>query len=638
MDPITRAIASAAAGASAAADPTYVDDVFSTFLYEGNNGNQSINNGIDISGEGGLVWVKNRDSATSHVLAGPDLVSAGYTNLASDLSNAAGTETNYVTSFSSNGFTVGNSGSVNDSSDEYVSWTFRKAPGFFDVVTYTGNGGTQNVSHSLGSVPGMIIYRRIDSTNFWYVYHRDLGNQDTIVLNASDDKGGTSLFNNTTPTSSVFTVASELSTNNGTYVAYLFAHDDQSFGTNSNEAIIKCGSYTGTGSSGNHVNVGFEPQFLLIKNQSRSSTNWMVLDVMRGLPATSGSTTRAIYANTSGAEAANNSVEPSPTGFTPTAAGTYTNASGDTFVYMAIRRPHKPPTAATEVFDVSVYADGSTSIGFVPDTNISKYPDGTQNWFWNARLLGNKVLSSNNTSSEGTTLSFVWDQPTNTLSGGSYNGFYANYVFRRAPGFFDVVTYAGTGSARTVDHNLGAVPELMIVKVRNFTYNWFVYAAPQGNSKYGLLSQTYGNRAFDTDGTIWNSTTPTSTQFSVGTAGGVNSSSYNYVSYLFASLDGISKIGTYSGTGNNVNVDCGFTAGARFVLIKRTDSTGDWYVYDTARGIVSGNDPYLLINSNAQAVTSTDYIDPLNAGFTVTSSAPAALNTSGGTYIFLAIA
>ena len=94
----------------------------------------------------------------------------------------------------------------------------------------------------------------------------------------------------------------------------------------------------------------------------------------------------------------------------------------------------------------------------------------------------------------------------------------------------------------------------------------------------------------------------------------------------------------YSGTGSNVDVDCGFTAGARFVLIKRTDNTGDWYVWDSTRGIVSGNDPYLLMNSIAAEVTNTDYIDPLNAGFTVTSSAPAELNANGGTYLFLAIA
>jgi hypothetical protein len=87
-----------------------------------------------------------------------------------------------------------------------------------------------------------------------------------------------------------------------------------------------------------------------------------------------------------------------------------------------------------------------------------------------------------------------------------------------------------------------------------------------------------------------------------------------------------------------VVVPCGFTAGVRFVLIKRTDSTGDWYVWDSARGIVAGNDPYLLLNSTAAEVTGTDYVDSYSAGFEVTSTAPAGLNATGGTYIFLAIA
>ena len=126
--------------------------------------------------------------------------------------------------------------------------------------------------------------------------------------------------------------------------------------------------------------------------------------------------------------------------------------------------------------------------------------------------------------------------------------------------------------------------------------------------------------------------------FTLGDDSNVNASSSTYMAYLFATVAGISKVGSYSGTGSDVNVDCGFSAGARFILIKRSDSTGDWYLYDSVRGIVAGNDPYLLLNSNAAQVTSTDYIDPLSSGFTVTSSAPAALNTSGGTYVFYAIA
>jgi hypothetical protein len=117
-----------------------------------------------------------------------------------------------------------------------------------------------------------------------------------------------------------------------------------------------------------------------------------------------------------------------------------------------------------------------------------------------------------------------------------------------------------------------------------------------------------------------------------------NNSGGTYVAYLFATVAGVSKVGSYTGTGATQTIDCGFTGGARFVLIKRTDSTGDWYVWDSARGIVSGNDPYLLLNSTAAEVTNTDYVDTFAAGFEISSTAPAAINANGGTFIFLAIA
>ena len=140
---------------------------------------------------------------------------------------------------------------------------------------------------------------------------------------------------------------------------------------------------------------------------------------------------------------------------------------------------------------------------------------------------------------------------------------------------------------------------------------------------------------------MWNNTAPTSSVFTVDGSGGraeVNANGTAYIAYLFGTVTGVSKVGVYTGTGSNVDVDCGFSAGARLVLIKRNNDSGDWYLYDSARGIVAGNDPYNLLNSGADSVTDTDYIDPLNAGFTITSSAPAGLNASGGTYIFLAIA
>ena len=202
-----------------------------------------------------------------------------------------------------------------------------------------------------------------------------------------------------------------------------------------------------------------------------------------------------------------------------------------------------------------------------------------------------------------------------------------SWFFARAPGYFDVVCYTGDNVGTALNHNLTVVPELIINRSRSTANNWFVYA-PSASATYGHLNTT---AAF------------TSLGSQVATASTYDPISYangtTYVSYLFATCAGVSKVCSYSGnTGVTVVVPCGFTSGVRFVLIKRTDSTGDWYVWDSARGIIAGNDPYLLMNSVAAEVTSTDYVDTYSAGFEVTSTAPAALNATGGTYIFLAIA
>jgi hypothetical protein len=175
----------------------------------------------------------------------------------------------------------------------------------------------------------------------------------------------------------------------------------------------------------------------------------------------------------------------------------------------------------------------------------------------------------------------------------------------------------------------------MIVKGRSGATAWQVYTSALANTEYLVLNTTAPKA---TGTTRWNSTTPTSSVFSIGTATEVNTSAATYVAYLFATLAGVSKVGSYTGTGAAQTINCGFTSGARFVLIKRTDSAGAWYVWDTARGIVAGNDPYLLLNSIAAEVTATDYIDTLSSGFEISSTAPNAINANGGTFIYLAIA
>lgn len=618
-----------------------------------------------------MVWVKNRNNASGSSAYGGfegqnilvdtarGMTLASFSrSLVSNLTNAQSNLGTGGIGANSNGFTVGYNGlmDLNLSSNTYSSWTFRKAPKFFDVVTYTGNASSRTISHSLGVAPGLIIIKRTDNTSSWAVYHRSISNTEYLALHSSAAVAASStIWASTTATDAVFSVGNNtiVNTSGGSYVAYLFAHDAGGFGLDGTQNVISCGSFTTDGSGVATVNLGWEPQYILVKS-SASARNWRIFDAMRGWingSAITNADDALLWPNLSSAEnAASGGGHPTATGFV------YTELANDTYIYMAIRRgPMRTPTDATKVYKPIARAGTSsdyppiTGVGFTPDTVLIKNRlgnndsvDWSHNFFDRLRNPAYR-LSTAFTNAEDQSLSFIQSLDMNGLTfasagytatnGSGYN--YINHFFRRAPGFFDVVCYTGTGSARTVSHNLGVAPELMIVKRRNDINNWVVYDAFSGNTKIMRLNSTMA--ASNGDGE-WNSTTPTSSAFSLGTLSSVNGSGGTYVAYLFASCPGVSKVGSYTGTGTTLQINCGFTNGARFVLIKRTDSTGDWYVWDSARGIIAGNDPYLLLNSTAAEVTNTDYVDAYSAGFELSSTAPAALNANGGTYIYLAIA
>ena len=495
-------------------------------------------------------------------------------------------------------------------------------------------GAARTISHALGSTPAFIIVKRTDSTGDWWVYHASTGAGNYLRLNLTDAaSASTAIWNNTSPTDSVFSLGvSNANISGATYVAYLFASDAGGFGDDGSESIIKCGSFTTDGSGNASVDCGFEPQFIITKASSAVS-NWRMSDTMRGW--TGGTISNQIlYPDTS-------SVEQNSTVYHGTVTSTGFNPKMDastTFIYIAIRRPMKTPESGTEVFGVNT-ANGTPRFtsGFVVDAVIQKNTAGGSSNV-SARLTGQGFCDAEATSIESSSSAFKYDFMNG--EGGTYtNSAFYGWMFKRATGFFDVVTYTGDGVAgRTVAHNLGVAPELMIIKARDSgTCNWFVYHKDLGNQTPIKLNTS--DAAVAANSIYFNSTTPDASVFTLGTYSCVNySAGLKYIAYLFATLAGVSKVGSYTGTGADLNVDCGFSAGARFVLIKRTDSTGDWYFWDSVRGIVAGNDPYLLLNSTAAEVTTTDYIDPLSSGFTVTSTAPAALNASGGTYIYLAIA
>jgi hypothetical protein len=313
----------------------------------------------------------------------------------------------------------------------------------------------------------------------------------------------------------------------------------------------------------------------------------------------------------------------------------------------------KVPTLGTSVFSTNVRtgtgsAASITGIGFPPDVIFNKTTAAAEDWNLFDKLRGRaKFLYPSYPTGESPACSAtqdlvsfdqngfsVGDRAYSQINFASRAG--VNEIMRRAPSFLDVVCYTGTGSNTTFTHNLGAVPQLMIVKSRTASNNWDTYCSALANTQYLVLNDP---AAAATGATRWNSTTPTSSVFSVGTSTTTNATADTFVAYLFATCPGVSKVGSYSGnTSNIVTVACGFTSGARFVMIKRTDSTGDWYVWDSVRGITSGNDPYVLMNTAGVEVTGTNYVDTDTTGFKVTAAAPAALNETGGTYIFLAIA
>ena len=240
MDIFTQMLLRGSAGGSKS---TYVEDVFSTYTFIGNATARSINNGIDNT-KGGLVWIKDRTDGYNHVLQDTVRGAGATTKLSSNLGNGANDGDNalqwsgYVSAFNNNGFSLDKTGSgaidwanVNKNGDDYVSWNFRESKGFFDVVTYTGNGSNRNIPHGLGCQPGMIIIKDLDDTDNWEVYHKSLveingSSHYYLILNGTQSQQyGASRWNNTEPNSSTFRLGQSTTVNQtgSNYVAYVFA-------------------------------------------------------------------------------------------------------------------------------------------------------------------------------------------------------------------------------------------------------------------------------------------------------------------------------------------------------------------------------------------------------------------------------
>ena len=634
-----------------------VEEVFSTYLYDGTGANKTINNGIDLDGEGGMVWIATRSNAED--LSMFDSVQSSVTHcVRSNNPDSSSDRVNSLTSFNSNGFSLGSQGEVNENNYTFASWSFRRASRFFDCVTYTGDGSSnRSVSHNLGSTPGCIIIKRTDASQDWFVaarnnsgsYYYDLNLNTTDTAQGPFDFVGSASY---TMDASAFAldidgVSNYTNISGATYIAYLFAHNDGDgeFGPDGDQDIIKCGSYTGNGSSnGPEIDLGFEPQWLMIKGATIAK-EWRIHDVMRGMPV--GGSGAFLQANSKSAEGTDSGpVALLPNGFQLTQGGSETNNNNDTYIYIAIRRgPMAVPESATDVFAIDTRGTTGPAFnaGFPIDAALYSITNISYDKILSSRLTGNKVLKTNSTSAESEFSSFNYDYQEGYHDTTSANTNIYSWMWRRAPNYFDVVAYTGDGnSTQDINHNLGVSPEMIWVKNRDSgSVEWVAWHSGEPNksgylNSYGAFFQT-GVQPYYVGQNVSSTTFRVSADNSAAKTNGNGS---NYIAYLFATVAGVSKLGSYTGNGTNQTIDCGFTNGARFVLLRRTDAIGEWQVYDSARGIVTGNDPYLVINNtNAEdAYGATDGIDPQSSGFIINQVSTHNLNVNNASYIFYAIA
>jgi hypothetical protein len=319
---------------------TQAGKFFNPVLYTGTGATRTVS-GVGFQPD--WTWIKSRSNGAYHHRL-TDAVRGVTKEIYSNLTNAEGTDSNGLTAFGSDGFTVGSSNEYNASATTFVAWNW-KANGSgssntsgsitstvsanttsgFSVVTYTGTGANATVGHGIGSAPKMVIYKARNTTGGWFTYHTSVGPTKELELNTTNGEYPIDLWQNTNPSSTVFYLSNNIYVNNSgtTYVAYCFAEV---------AGYSKFGSYTGNGSAdGPFVYTGFRPAFVLTK-RTDSTSDWQLMDDARD---TFNVANKGLFPNLSVAETTGYNKDFLSNGFKIRDSGSSLNASGGTFIYMA---------------------------------------------------------------------------------------------------------------------------------------------------------------------------------------------------------------------------------------------------------------------------------------------------------------
>ena len=317
-------------------------DYFNTLLYTGNGGTNAIT-GVGFQPD--KVWIKDRTGTNNHEIT--DAVRGVNYQIYPNLTNAQTNAANHLTTFGTDGFTVGSDGATNTNSSNYVSWNWKagnsagssnsdgsisstvsvNTTAGFSIVKWTGSGANATVGHGLGVAPKMIMLKNTSEVYGWQVYHVSLGNTKYLSLNNTDAQATSSQsWNNTSPTSTVFSVGASDSNNKSgnTIIAYCFAEKT---------GYSKFGSYVGNGNTnGPYIYTGFKPSFVMVKEYANAGRRWVINDNKRD---PFNQCTNGLLADGNDAETSGYNFDHLSNGFKPRTTGSGENASGFQYIYMA---------------------------------------------------------------------------------------------------------------------------------------------------------------------------------------------------------------------------------------------------------------------------------------------------------------
>jgi len=639
----------------------YSVEGFSTVTWRGNGVNSQYIGGTGFRPS--LTWIKERSSTSAHQLH--DQVRGAGNALYSNDTGQEDYSSTTLQAFSNDGFTVGSHGAVNASGDTYVAWNWdmgADTPTGFGCVTYKGNGGTQSIS-GFGFSPDLVWVKNRSSAEEHALVDTVRGANKILESDTSDTEAtytdGLTKFD---PDGFSIGGSSRFSANSDNYVAWGWDMGGTSVSNTSGsitstvranttygQSIVKYTSAAGACTVGHGLSSA--PELILYK--TLTSNDWVVYHTSVGNANKLRLNTNAAQASTSDF----NSTSPTSSVFTDSVTGGATNmiaycfhsvsgyskigsfsgsgSSGNTITtgFRPAFLLVKQTNASGEnwyIFDSTREPLGELDTALKPDESNAEATSSTKKVEFTS--TGFKLNSTNSAlnASGSTYIYYAVAGGMDSISTYNTTGSIDSRVKANPTYGQSIVSYVGTGSAMTVGHGLDSTPEMIITKSRDRAENWFVYHEATGTGREIFLN-TNG-----ADGSNTNAMTAVNATTFASSGDSPNRSGDNHIAYCFHSVTGYSKFGSYTGNGSatGTSVTTGFKPA--FVMLKRTDGTGNWMMFDSTRSPTNTISDYLVAH-DSQAEASYPFIDFNANGFQLKHTSSHA-NGNGNTYIYMAFA